>query len=82
MIFVQIACNLNLVGKHCKLLIITQFARIAVQNRPPVEGSKTLWLIIYDTRAEPVSNKMALFGPCVKLFDIMAGRPWERPLDK
>ncbi len=35
MIFVQIACNL--VGKHSKLLIITQFASITVQNTLPVE---------------------------------------------
>jgi hypothetical protein len=62
MIFVQVACNL--VGKYCKLLIITQFARITVKNTLPVEGSITLWLIIYDMRAEPVSKKSALLGPC------------------
>jgi hypothetical protein len=66
MVFVQIACNL--VGKHCKLLIITQFARITMQNTLPVEGSITLWLIISDTRAEPVCQKPALFGSCPRIY--------------
>jgi hypothetical protein len=66
MIFVQIASNL--VGKHCKLLIITQFAGIAQKNALPVEGGITLWLIINYTRAEPVSQKQALLGPCPRIY--------------
>ncbi len=71
MIFVQVACNL--VGKHCQRLVMTQFAGITVQNRLPVEGSITLWLIVYDMKAEPVCQKPSLLGSSPRIYSKSCG---------
>ena len=45
-ISIQVASNL--VRKHCKLLIFTQWTLVTMENNLPVTRSKALWLIIFD----------------------------------
>jgi hypothetical protein len=64
MIFVQVASNF--VRKHSKLLIIPQI--ITMENTLPVKGGITLRLIIFDPRAESVSQKPLFLGSSLHIY--------------
>jgi hypothetical protein len=54
--------------KHRKLLIIPQITRITMENTLPVKGSITLRLIIFDPRAESMSQKPSFLGSSPHIY--------------